>query len=92
MTSYRKTNDFFSLEGCEHFFVKISPRNGEKSKFLKKFFATISQWHIAYHSSWEISYFCAKFQLLTPNSFKVYKEHTDRHTDRHTEIEIHVYM
>ena len=88
MTSYRKTNDFFLLGGCEPFFVKISPRNGEKSKFLRKFFWTISQRHIAYHLSWEITYFCAKFQLLTllTNSFCVYKEHTDRHTDRHTEI------
>ena len=76
------------LGGCEPFFVKISPRNGEKSKFSKKIFCTISQRHIAYHLSWEITYFCAKFQRLTPNRLRVYKEQT--HT--RTEIEIHIYI
>ena len=74
------------LGGCEPLFVKISPRNGEKSKFSKKIFWTISQRHIAYHLSWEITYFCAKFQRLTPNRLRVYKEQT--HT--HTEIEIYI--
>ena len=87
---------FFSLRACEPFFVKISARNGEKSEFLKKFFWTISLRHIAYHLSWKITYFCAKFQLWTYNSFWVYKEHTDRHTEwhtgRHTEFEIYVYI
>ena len=57
-----------SLGGCEPFFGKISPRNGEKSTFSKKIFWTISQQHIAYVLSWDITYLCAKFQRQTFNS------------------------
>ena len=46
------------------------------------------QWHISFHLSWEITYFCAKFQRLTPNRLRVYKEQT--HT--RTEIEIYIYI
>ena len=82
MTSYRKTNDFFSLEGCEPFFVKISPRNSEKSKLLKKFFWTILQWHIAYVFDWEITYFCARFQRLTLHGLRdnLFRTDTPIHT------------
>ena len=75
------------LGGCEPFFVEKSRKNDEKSKISKKHFCTISQWHIPYHLGLEITYFCVKFQRLTPNSFQVYNEHTDRQT----EIEIYIY-
>ena len=39
---------------------------------MKKFFWTISQRNIAYQLDWKITYFCAKFQRLTPNSFSPY--------------------
>ena len=71
-----------SLGGFEPFFVEISPRNGEKSKISKKIFWKISQRHVAYVFCWETTYFCAKFQLLTPNRLRVYKG--DRQTDRQT--------
>ena len=73
-----------SLGGYEPFFGVKSPRNGEKSKFSEKIFWTISQRHIAYVLSWDITYFCAKFQLLTPNRLRVYKEQTDKQTDKQT--------
>ena len=79
-----------SLGGCEPFFVEKSRRNGEKSKFSKNFFWTISWRHMAYVFRWEITYFYAEFQRLTPNSFRVYKG--DRQTDRQTFRYIYIYI
>ena len=39
-------------------------------------------------ASWDITYYCEKFQRLTPNSFRVYQGHTQRHTATHTHIQI----
>ena len=66
-----------SVGGFKGIFVKKSRRIGEKSKFLKKIFWTISQRHIAYVSSLDITCFCAKFQLLNPHRLRVYKGQTD---------------
>ena len=83
--SSNRSNIFpISLGGCETFFGEKSRRYGEKSKFLNKIFWTISQRHTAYVLSWDITYFCTKFQLLTPNRLRFYKgqTHTHTHTQR----------
>ena len=81
-----------SLGGCEPFFGEKSRRYVEKSKYSKKIFWTISQRHKAYVLSWDITYFCAKFQLLTPNRLRVYKRQTDRQTNRQTETHVYIYI
>ena len=70
-------------------FAEKSRRNVEKSRFSKKNFWTISQWPIAYVLSWSITYFCAKFQLLTSHRLRVYKEQTDR-TKKNTQVYINI--
>ena len=80
-----------SIGGFKGIFVEKSRRIGEKSKFLKKFFKAISQRQIVYVLSWNITFFCAKFQLLNPHRLRVYKGQTDR-KKKYSDIYINIYI
>ena len=67
-----------SIGGFKGIFVEKLRRIGDKSKFLIKIFWMISQRQIAYVLSWNITYFCAKFQLLTLHRLRFYKGQTGR--------------
>ena len=89
ITSYPKTDDFTrsqwhisdivrKLWRCFH--RKIADIRWKIKIFERFFFKDLAAAY-SYRLSWEITYFCAKFQRLTPNSFRVYEGHTHRHTD-----------
>ena len=67
-----------SVRGLWTLFGEKSRRYGEKSKFSKKIFWTISLRKVAYVLSWDIIYFCAKFQLLNVHRLWFYKGQTGR--------------
>ena len=66
------------------FLAKNRGETVKNQNFRKKFF---ERSHIAYVLSWDITYFCAKFQLLTPNLLRV--SHTHTHT--RTETQLYIY-
>ena len=47
---------------------------------------------MAYSLGWGITYFCAKFQLLTPNHLRVYKGQTDKQTETQIYMYIYIYI